>query len=65
MRKPNNKLTRLYKDLKALKIGDSLAHSVNLELRQAAYAAAKPLDMTLCIREILLKPGKFQVTRIS
>jgi hypothetical protein len=65
MQRPKNKYTRLAGDLDALKIGDSLSRAVNLEMRQAAYSAAKFLGITLCIREMPMKKGRFQVTRIA
>ena len=65
MRKPQNKFTQLNDDLKALKIGETISHTVNLELRQAAYAAAKFLGIGLCIRETPMKKGRFEITRIN
>jgi hypothetical protein len=64
MRKPNNATTRLETDLKALKIGDTLAHYINLKLRQAAYDVAQKLEIKLCIQRVPSKLGRFQITRI-
>lgn len=64
MRKPNNKHTRLSADLKALKIGDTISHYVDLEIRQAAYDEARRMGIGLCIQRVPTKPGKFEITRI-
>jgi hypothetical protein len=65
MRKPATKYTCLNNDLRALRIGDTVSHSVNLELRQCAYNLQKPLGISLCIREIPTKKGRFEITRIK
>jgi len=64
MRKPNNQTTRLAADLKALKIGETLSHTVNLKLRQSAYDEARKLGIGLCVQELRTKRGRFVVTRI-
>jgi hypothetical protein len=65
MRKTATKYTRLNDDLRALQIGETVSHSVNLELRQVAYDLQKPLGIKLCIREIPTKKGRFEITRIK
>lgn len=65
MRRLNNKFTRLSKDLKQLKIGDTLSHAVNLELRQWAYDEARRIGVSLCIRAMPLKRQRFEITRIG
>jgi len=65
MRPKTTKYTRLNKDLQALKIGESLAHALNLEMRQAAYAAQKLLGIKICAQNIPLKKNRFQVTRTA
>lgn len=65
MRKPDNKFTRLSKDLKQLEVGETLSHAVSLELRQWAYDEARRIKIGLCIREMPLKRYRFEITRIS
>jgi hypothetical protein len=60
--------TKEYLDLKgeiaSLRIGKTLGRFLNLKLRQSAYAIKRELKIELCIRELPMKPGQFEVTRI-
>jgi len=57
--------TKLARDLARLQIGDTLSHSVDLQLRQAAYDFAKLHGVSFCIQRVPTKAGRFMVTRIK
>jgi hypothetical protein len=65
MRKPKTKFTRFCDDLNALKVGDTISHSIDEALRWRAYNLAKFVGVEIKIREVPTKKGRYEVTRVA